>query len=173
MLSVQIITPSSGTWNVSPSVPDEARSPDQTIAAHVFLAAKLVRYALPTMIRPLSTSGLMSSYTACRSSAVVCEGSAVLPSFSSPRPNVSRDSVRKLSFFGSIAHRSLRLFGGWIPADASVLVLKPIPVLPDRHAEWQAVPGGEGTGVGEEADAVGLTGGAVGMLIEAGGFVGD
>ena len=26
-----------------------------------------------------------------------------------------------------------QVFGGWIPADASVLVLKPIPVIPDCH----------------------------------------
>jgi hypothetical protein len=43
MLSVQIIAPSVGTTKVSPSVPDEARSPDHTIAAHVFFDAKFFR----------------------------------------------------------------------------------------------------------------------------------
>ena len=53
---------------MSSAVPDEARSPDQTIAAQAFFAAKSWRYSLPVKRRPLSTSGLMSSWTAWRSS---------------------------------------------------------------------------------------------------------
>src|SRR2546427_6387894 len=106
MLSVQIIEPSVGATQTSSSAPDEARSPDQVIAAQTFLDAKSWRYSLPVNRKPFSARGLMSSWTACMSSTLVFCGSALLPSLSSPRPNVSRFSVRNVTRSGGSAQRS-------------------------------------------------------------------
>src|SRR6266566_3901621 len=105
-LSVQIIEPSVGATHRSFSEPDDARSPDQVSAAQVFLAAKSWMYSLPTNRAPPSASGLMSSWTAWRSSTVVVWGSALLPSFNRPRPNVSRFSLRNVILLAGRAHRS-------------------------------------------------------------------
>ena len=50
-------------------------------------------------------------------------GSALMPSLSSPRPNVSRASVRKVTLSAGMFHRSATLVGSAMLFSASVFAL--------------------------------------------------
>ena len=121
--------------NRSSSPPEDARSPDHTIAAQTFFCAKSWRYSLPVNRRPLSTSGCMSAATLLRSSSVTVSGSALRPSLSSPRPNVSRASVRNVTLSDGMVHRSATLVGS-----GDVVLGQRLGVVADaRHARLPRV----------------------------------
>ena len=65
----------------------------------------------------------MSSWTFWKSSVVALAGSAGRPSLSSPRPNVSRASDRKLSLLAGMFHRSAILVGSAILFSVRVFAL--------------------------------------------------
>ena len=109
--------------NRSSSPPDDARSPDQTIAAQTFFWAKSWRYSLPVNRRPPVDQRLDVVGDLLRSSSVTVSGSASMPSLSSASPNVSRASVRNVSLSAGMVHRSAILVGSAMLFSASVFAL--------------------------------------------------